>query len=181
VITQDFADSLQLGQAAPGFALPATDGRTVSLDQFAGRPLVVFFTCNHCPYVVGWEARTQELATRFAALVPFVGINANDAGKYPDDDFAHMLERAQKGLPYAYLHDKTQEVARSYGAKVTPDYFLFDAQHRLAYRGRLDASPKDPSAAGTPFLANAIQAVLAGRTPEPATTPVEGCSVKWYV
>ncbi|MSP92842.1 MAG: thioredoxin family protein [Myxococcales bacterium] len=181
MITDDFADSAAIGSAPPAFALLATDGRTVRLADFAGRPLVVVFTCNHCPYVIGWEARLQELVRTFGDRVGFVGINANDAVRYPDDSFARMQDRATKGLPYPYLHDATQATARAWGAKVTPDFFVLDAQHRLAYRGRLDASAKDVTAAGTPYLRLAIEAVLAGHAPAAATTAVEGCSVKWFL
>lgn len=178
MITSDFSLALQLGQHAPGFRLPATDGSFVSLADLQG-PVVVFFTCNHCPYVVGWEGRVHDLAREFQGRIRFVGINANDATRYPDDSFVRMQERAAKGLPYLYLHDATQEIARAWGAQVTPEFFVLTADHALAYHGRLDASHNSPAQAGEPELRHAIEAVLQGRTPHPAETPVQGCSIKW--
>jgi peroxiredoxin len=178
MITDDFTRALQLGQPAPDFSLAATDGSVVSLADLPG-PVVVFFTCNHCPYVVGWEGRVHELVRAFQGRIRFLGINANDATRYPDDSFQRMTERAAKGLPYLYLHDATQEVARAWGAQVTPEFFVLAADHTLAYHGRLDASHNDPKHAGEPDLRHAIQAVLDGQTPTQAETPVQGCSIKW--
>lgn len=188
MITDDFSGSPAIGTTPPAFALPATDGRTVSLADFAGRPVVVVFTCNHCPYVIAWEPRLQELVRAFGDRVGFVGINANDAVRYPNDSFEHMKERAAKGLPYPYLHDADQATARAWGAQVTPDFFVLDALHQVAYHGRLDgwskgsgAAASDAGAAGTPYLRHAIEAVLAGHAPPTPTTAVEGCSVKWVL
>jgi len=178
MITSDFANSVKIGQPAPGFALPATDGSIVALSDLAG-PTVVFFTCNHCPYVIGWEGRLRELANTFKDRVHFAGINANDATRYPDDSFSRMQDRASQGLPYVYLHDQTQEIARAWGAQVTPEFFVLDAEHKIAYHGRLDASHTDPKHAGESDLRHALEAVLAGRAPSPAETPVQGCSIKW--
>ncbi len=180
MITSDFTNALKIGQHAPGFALPATDGSTVGLADLHG-PALVFFTCNHCPYVIGWEGRLRELAKEFAGRVRFAGINANDATRYPDDSFSRMVDRANKGLPYMYLHDATQEIARAWGAQVTPEFFVLDADHKLAYHGRLDASHTDPAHAGLPDLRHALETVLAGRQPSPAETPVQGCSIKWFL
>jgi peroxiredoxin len=180
MITSDFSNAIRIGQHAPGFRLTATDGTTVALADVHG-PTVVFFTCNHCPYVIGWEGRLRTLAEAFADRVRFLGINANDATRYPDDSFAKMVERANKGLPYAYLHDPTQEIARAWGAQVTPEFFVLDADHVVAYHGRLDASHTDPKHGGEPELRQALEAVLAGRSPSPAETPVQGCSIKWFL
>jgi peroxiredoxin len=177
LITRDFSASLALGAAAPDFTLPSATGGQLQLSALVG-PVVVFFTCNHCPYVVGWEGRLHDLAHRFAGRVQFVGINANDSVRYPTDDFAHMQQRASTGLPYAYVHDAEQTVARAWGAQVTPEFFLLDAEHRLAYHGRLDAKHDDPTAGG-PVLLHAIEALLAGRPVPEAETEVQGCSVKW--
>lgn len=178
MITDDFSHSVTIGAPAPGFRLQATDGQIVDLAEQTG-PCVVFFTCNHCPYVMGWEKRVHELCQRFGAQVRWFGINANDPARHPDDAFERMVERAARGLPYAYLHDSTQEVARAWGAQVTPEFFVLDARHQVAYHGRVDESHQNPAQAGAPTLALAIEAVLAGRAPEPATTPVQGCSIKW--
>lgn len=180
MITSDFATAVKIGQQAPGFTLPATDGTSVTLAEVNG-PVVVFFTCNHCPYVIGWEGRLQTLAREFQGRVTFLGINANDAARYPDDTFARMVERAQKGLPYRYLHDATQEIARAWGAQVTPEFFVLHADHKLAYHGRLDESHNNPVAGGEPTLRDAIEAVLTGHQPMPAETPVQGCSIKWFL
>ena len=178
MITSDFTKSLAIGSPAPDFCLRWTRGGEVRLSGHPG-PAVVFFTCNHCPYVIGWEGRVQALATEFAGRVAWFGINANDAARYPDDSFARMTERERKGLPYVYLHDPTQEVAHAWGAQVTPEFFVLDAQHRVAYHGRLDASHSNPAAGGANLLREALVAVLEGRQPQTAEASVEGCSVKW--
>lgn len=178
MITSDFSKSIQVGHPVPGFCLTATDGSLVALADCPG-PVVVFFTCNHCPYVIGWEGRLQALAAEFAGQVAFLGINANDAGRYPDDSFDRMVERAQKGLPYRYLHDADQAVARAWGAQVTPEFFVLDAGHRLSFHGRVDASHQDPRAGGEATLRQALEAVLRGGQPVVAETEVQGCSIKW--
>jgi len=178
MITADFSKAPAIGAAVPDFTLPATDGREVTLSALPG-PVLVFFTCNHCPYVVGWEGRVQQLALSYAGQVHFVGINANDASRYLDDSFARMKERAQKGLPYLYLHDADQDVSRAWGAQVTPEFYLLDGDHHLAYHGRVDASHQNPAAAGDPTLHQALAAVVAGQIPRPRETEVQGCSIKW--
>ncbi len=131
--------TLPLGASAPPFNLPATDGATYRLGDFAGdRALVVFFTCNHCPYVTGSDESTRRTCETFQAKgVRFVGINANSAATHPDDDFPHMVSRHQQlRLPWLYLHDQSQDVARAYGALRTPHFFVFDQARRLVYTGR---------------------------------------------
>jgi len=178
MITSDFSKSLAIGSIAPDFELRSTSGATVRLSASSG-PAVVFFTCNHCPYVIGWEGRAQALAKAFAGRVAWFGINANDAARYPDDSFERMVERARGGLPYTYLHDPTQATAHAWGAQVTPEFFVLDAQHRVAYHGRLDASHSHPAAGGENLLRAAIEAVLAQRQPTVTEASIEGCSVKW--
>ena len=178
MITSDFSKSLSIGDAVPDFNLRWTRGGFVRLSDHPG-PAVVFFTCNHCPYVIGWEGRLQALSVEFEGRVAWFGINANDATRYPDDSFARMTEREKKGLPYAYLHDPTQETAHSWGAQVTPEFFVLDGAQRLTYHGRLDASFGNPAAGGTNLLRAAIVAVLAGQTPDTTEASIEGCSIKW--
>ena len=128
------AFTLAIGDRAPDFELPATDGKTYGLADFAtAKALVVFFTCNHCPYVTGSDEVTRRTAERFAAQgVRFVGINANSPNTYAEDGFPHMVERMKRHrFPWVYLHDRSQDVARAYGALRTPHFYVFDAARRL--------------------------------------------------
>jgi len=171
-----------LGTPCPDFRLPGVDGRTYARDDFAAAPvLVVMFICNHCPYVKAVEDRliglARELGPRGAQLV---GICANDAATYPDDAFDKLAARwRERGYGFPYLHDESQEVARAFGAVCTPDIFVYDRARRLAYRGRIDDSWKDESKVQRRELADAIEALLAGRTPAPDQRPSMGCSIKW--
>lgn len=176
------AFTLELGNSAPAFELPATDGKIYSLDHFKdASALVVFFTCNHCPYVVGSDEVTRKTVEAFAPQgVKFVGINANSANTHPTDSFEHMVKRMDEHqFPWLYLHDATQDVARAYGALRTPHFFVFDEQRKLIYTGRGVDSPKDTSKMTINDLENALQDHLSGR---PVTTPLTnpiGCNVKW--
>lgn len=174
--------TLQLGQKAPDFSLPATDGRTYSLASFAdARALVVFFTCNHCPFVTGSDEVTRQTAVRFAPQgVRFAGINANSPRTYAEDSFEHMVARMKEhAFPWVYLHDATQDTARAYGALRTPHFFVFDAARRLIYTGRGVDNPRDAARAQVNDLANTIEEHLAGRPVRtPLTNPI-GCNVKW--
>jgi peroxiredoxin len=174
--------TLPIGAAAPSFHLPATDAKTYSLDDFKdARLLVVFFTCNHCPYVINSDELTRQTAERFAPMgVAFVGINSNSVNTYPEDSFEHMVERMkQHKFPWVYLYDESQDVARAYGALRTPHFYAFDEQRRLIYTGRAVDSPRDPSRVSTTDLANALEDHLAGRPLRtPVTNPI-GCNVKW--
>jgi peroxiredoxin len=174
--------SLRTGDPAPEFALPGADGRTWRLADFAdAKFLVVTFWCNHCPYVQAWEGRAVALAKEYSPKgVRFVMVNANDAASYPDDSFDRMKDRArQKGYPFPYLHDASQDVAHAYGALVTPHPMLFGPDRRLLYQGRIDDQHEDPSRVRERSLANALDAAIAGRPVVPAERPVVGCSVKW--
>ena len=131
---------------------------------------VVLFTCNHCPYVIGNESRIESIASRAREVgMGFVGINSNDADNYPTDDWAHMQKRGGS-MSYPYLHDSTQEVARTWGAERTPEFYLLDGNGIITYRGRLDDSPKDPSLSTTSELSDAIDALLADEEPSIALT-----------
>ncbi len=173
--------SVSIGDVAPDFSLPDTTGRKWSVAHYDGAPATVLvFTCNHCPYALAWQDRIQEVARDYAARgVRVLAINANDADRYPRDSLDAMRERvSREDWPMPYLHDATQEVAREYGAKVTPDVFVLDAQGRLRYRGAPDADYGKPEERAE-WLREALDAVLAGAiVGRPETKPV-GCSIKW--
>jgi peroxiredoxin len=174
--------ALSLGDRCPDFDLPGTDGLTHSLASLAdAKLLVVLVSCNHCPYVVAYEERMVALSGRFRpAGVRFVAVNANDAVRYPDDDMAHMVERAKaRGFDFPYLRDDPQTFVRALGARFTPEAFVFDAERRLRYHGRIDDNHRDAAAARSHDLANALSALLEGRTPPVEETQAVGCSVKW--
>jgi len=174
--------TLRIGARAPDFKLPATDGKTYALGDFASDPvLVVFFTCNHCPYVIGSDESTRRTAEKFAPRgVRFVAINSNSKNTYAEDDFPHMVERMrEEKFPWTYLHDPTQDAARSYGALRTPHFYVFDRERRLVYTGRAVDNPRQAERSKTHDLERALEEHLAGK---PVTTPVTnpiGCNVKW--
>lgn len=174
---------LPLGTKAPEFSLPATDGHQVSLADFADRKaLLVIFMCNHCPFVKHVADELTRLANDYLPRgVAIVGINSNDTEKYPDDSFAAMkAEKDSRGYPFPYLLDEDQRVAKAYAAACTPDFYLFDGDRQLVYRGQLDASRPD---SGIPVtgadLRGALEAVLDGRAPGQPQTPSIGCNIKW--
>jgi thiol-disulfide isomerase/thioredoxin len=172
----------ELSIQCPDFRLPAVDGQSYARDDFApASVLVVMFICNHCPYVKAVEDRIIELARVYGPRgVQLVGICANDASNYPDDAFDKLAERWRaKNYGFPYLHDESQQVARRFGAVCTPDIFVFDRARRLAYRGRLDDSWKDPTRVTRRELADALEALLAGGRPAPDQKPSIGCSIKW--
>jgi peroxiredoxin len=174
--------TLSIGSHAPDFTLKATDGKTYSLNDFeAAKVLVVFFTCNHCPFVLGSNEVTRETATRYRGKgVRFVGINSNSVNTHPDDSYEHMVEEMEKQqFPWIYLVDDTQDAARAYGALRTPHFYVFDEQRELIYTGRGVDSPRDASKITVNNLANAIEQHLSGQPVEvPLTNPI-GCNVKW--
>ena len=175
------AFTLQIGDKALDFKLPATDGNTYSLSDFDDKVLVVFFTCNHCPYVTGSDEVTRKTAEQFAPQgVKFVGINSNSPSTYPEDSFDHMVERMKTHqFPWLYLYDGSQEVALAYGALRTPHFYVFDADRKLVYTGRGVDSPRDTSKMTVNDLENALKEHLAGEPVSvPLTNPI-GCNVKW--
>jgi peroxiredoxin len=175
--------TLSPGARAPDFSLPATDGNTCSLASFANAPLlVVCFTCNHCPYVIGNESREKDFVARYAPRgLAYVAINSNETQNHPTDDFHLMQQRAASlGFTWPYLRDETQEVAKAYGAIKTPQFFLFDRDRILRYVGRMDNSPRDISLASTHELADAVDDLLAGRPVRVPQTDAIGCTVKWW-
>ena len=176
------AFTLQLGESAPDFDLPGVDGKSYSLADFAeAKLLVVFFTCNHCPFVVGSEERIGALVEATGARgVAWAGINANETVGHPTDSFEHMQQRAAEAqLAYPYLRDGSQAVALAYGALRTPHFYVFDADRKLRYTGRLDDNPRAPGAETTRELADALEALLDGNDPPVAMTNPIGCNVKW--
>lgn len=176
------AFTLSIGDKAPDFTLCATDGRTYSLEDFKDTDtLVIFFTCNHCPYVIGSDEVTRKTAEKFTDKnVKFVGINSNSPNTYIEDSFENMVIRMkQHNFPWTYLHDSTQEIARAYGALRTPHFFVFDKDRKLIYTGRAIDNPRESEKSTINDLENALTAHLAGK---PITTPITnpiGCNVKW--
>jgi len=174
---------LPLGTAAPDFALPDVDGRTVRLADFAGSPaLVVVFMCNHCPYVKHVAGGLASLAKEYQAKgVAVVGINSNNAAAYPDDSPAKMKDEVKlRGYTFPYLFDDSQNVAKAYRAACTPDFYVFDRDRKLVYRGQMDASRPD---SGIPVtgadLRAALDALLAGQGAPKEQKPSIGCNIKW--
>jgi peroxiredoxin len=176
--------SVPLGAPAPDFSLPRADGGgDVALKDFAGAPaLLVMFLCNHCPYVQHVESALGALIREYAGKgLAAVGISANDVATHPDDAPPYMVEQAQRaGFTFPYLVDEDQRVALAYRAACTPDFFLFDREQQLAYRGQFDSTrPTSLQSATGESLRAALDAVLAGQpVPEPHA-PSVGCSIKW--
>ena len=175
--------TMPLGAKAPAFSLPNVDGRTVSLADFAGAPAtVVMFICNHCPYVKHVAAGLAQFGRDYQPRkVAIVGINSNDVATHPGDSPDQMVHEAEsRGYTFPYLFDETQEVAKAYHAACTPDFFLFDKDQKLVYRGQLDASRPD---SGIPVtgkdLRAAVDAVLAGKPVPADQKPSIGCNIKW--
>jgi peroxiredoxin len=183
LITQSGPETLPIGTPGPEFRdLPATDGKKYGLDSFKSAKIVVLsFTCNHCPYAKAYEERFIALVREFAAReVAFAAINPNNDVTYPDDSFENMKARArEKEFPFPYLRDERQDVARAYGAVCTPHLFVLEGSRKLAYEGRIDDNWKEPGAAKSHDLRNAIEDLLSGKPVRvPRTNPM-GCSIKW--
>jgi peroxiredoxin len=174
--------TLPLGSSPPNFRLKGTDGNYYSFNNFEnGMGWVIFFTCNHCPYVIGSDEITRKTAEKFQKQgIIFIAINSNSALSYPEDSYEKMVERMNTHqFPWYYLHDEKQEVARQYGALRTPHFFVFDYNRRLVYTGRGIDSPKDPSKMQVNDLENALEDLSAGRPVQiPLTNPI-GCTIKW--
>ncbi|CAH1232750.1 hypothetical protein PAECIP111891_07090 [Paenibacillus allorhizoplanae] len=177
-----FTFTLSLGDEAPDFSLPATDGQTYALKDFKdAKTLVIFFTCNHCPYVIGSNEVTRETANRYKDKgVQFVGINANSVNTKPEDSFDHMVSHMEEHqYPWTYLRDETQETALAYGALRTPHFYVFDENRRLVYTGRGVDNPKDASKITINNLDIALEKLTSGQVITlPLTNPL-GCNVKW--
>lgn len=174
---------LPLGTAAPDFKLMNVDGREVALADFAGKPaLLVMFMCNHCPFVVHVADELARLGSEYMARgVAVVGINSNDTATHPADSPERMVAEAEeRGYAFPYLFDETQAVAKSYRAACTPDFFLFDQDRKLVYRGQLDDSrPGNGVPVTGKDLRMALDAVLGGKKPADEQRASLGCNIKW--
>lgn len=176
------AFTLDINMPPPPFHLPATDNKRYSIESFNDADvLVIFFTCNHCPYVIGSDEVTRATAEKYHDRgVQFVAINSNSKNTYAEDSFDNMVSRMEKHkFPWVYLYDESQEVALRYGALKTPHFFVFDKDRKLIYTGRAVDNPRDASRITVNDLENALEEHLSGK---PITTPVTnpiGCNVKW--
>lgn len=172
-----------LGAPAPSFTLPDTNGNMVSLSQFESKKgLLVVFMCNHCPYVKHVRAELAAIGKEYQAKgLGMVGISANDITTHPDDSPERMKEEAASaGYTFPYLYDESQDAAKAYHAICTPDFFLYDHDLKLAYRGQLDETrPNSGQSAHGKDLRAAIEAVLAGQPVQEPHTPSAGCNIKW--
>lgn len=174
-----------LGSLAPEFNLPETQhskNRLVSIDSFVGQPLLVMFICNHCPFVIHIVDQMVALANQAHSQgVAVVAISSNDVQTYPQDGPEAMATFAARyGFEFPYLYDETQAIAKAYSAACTPDFFVFDKEHRLQYRGQMDSSrPGNAKPVSGKDLRAAIAAVLAGENPKEPQTPSVGCNIKW--
>lgn len=176
------AFTLLIGEKPPQFKLQATDGKAYSLSDFdSEKILVVFFTCNHCPYVIGSDEITRATALKYRPKgVKFVGINSNSENTYPEDSFENMVSRMEEfRFPWLYLHDSDQSVARLYGALRTPHFFVFDTDRKLVYTGRGLDYPRDPSKMTINNLDKTLDELTSGlKISVPVTNPI-GCNIKW--
>jgi peroxiredoxin len=176
------AYTLQPGQKAIDFRLPSTEGKEYSLSDFEKfRYLVLFFTCNHCPYVLGSDEVTRATAEKYSSRgVGFAGINSNSENTYPEDSFPNMVKRMEKNkFPWAYLYDKSQEVAKAYGALRTPHFYVFNKERELVYTGRGVDNPRDTSKMTVNNLENVLDELTSGKNVSvPLTNPI-GCNIKW--
>lgn len=174
--------ALQLGHPAPYFSLPATDGKIYSLSDFSdAAALIVVFTSNHCPYARAYEQRLCAFSDwckeRNAALV---AICSNDGVLFPEDSFDQMIEKSRNlNFAFLYLQDESQSVARAYDAAATPEAYVFDSGKKLRYHGAIDDNHADADRVEHHYLRDAVLAILDGLSPQPAQTPVLGCSIKW--
>jgi len=173
---------LPIGSAAVDFQLKGVDGKSYSLKSFGDKKaVVVVFSCNHCPYAQAYEKRLVDIQHDYQSKgITLVAINSNDDVNYPEDSFENMIRRAkEKQFNFPYVRDETQDTAKAYGAICTPHTFVFGKNRTLQYKGRIDDNWKEPSAVKTRDLRNALDAILAGRSPEVSETRPFGCSIKW--
>jgi len=174
--------TLQIGIQAPDFRLKGTDGILYSLKDFSRHKyLVVFFSCNHCPYVLGSDEVTRQTALKYkSADVGFVAINSNSANTYREDDFEHMVKRMEQyGFPWVYLRDESQEIAVKYGALRTPHFYVFDESRNLVYTGRGLDNPREGAKSQVNDLDRVLEELTTGREISVSVTNPIGCNVKW--
>ena len=175
------AFTLQIGDSAPHFQLPATDGNSYSLDDFEDtRVLVIFFTCNHCPVAQAYERRLSDLAKSYKEKgVAVVAISSNDPEAVPQDSFENMLRQAKgKKYPHPYIFDPDQTAAKAYGATCTPHVFVLCKDRKIAYMGAVDDN-NNPNNVKETSLRDALDALLDGKEPPKDVTQQRGCSIKW--
>ncbi len=173
--------ALEMQAKCPEFSLPGTDGKTHTLADQKGSLFCLIVSCNHCPYVVAYEPRIVALANEYTGKgVSFLAVNANDATRYPDDGLEPMRQRAkERGFTFPYVRDDSQSFTRTLGARFTPEVFLFDADRKLRYHGRIDDNHRDLGRVTSHDLKNALDSLLAGQDPAVPETVAFGCSVKW--
>jgi peroxiredoxin len=173
--------AISLGDRAPDFELPGTDGERHSLAGDSASATLVYWTCNHCPYALAWHDRMLDLARDYSDRgVRVLAINSNNSETHPADSPDAMRERVERegNWPHPYLHDESQEVARAWGAEKTPHLFVLDGDLSLRYQGAPDADHEDPSQRAA-WARDALDAVLEGRDPDQAETAAVGCTIKW--
>lgn len=176
------AFTLEIGSKAIDFKLQATDGKVYTLESFQdSKFLAIFFTCNHCPYVINSDEITRKTVERFKPLgVEFVGINSNSKNTYEDDDFPHMVARMlEHNFPWKYLYDESQQVAMAYGALRTPHFFVFNEERVLVYTGRGVDNPRNASKINVNDLDRVLEELTSGKTISVSKTNPIGCNVKW--
>ena len=176
------AFTLSLGSKAPNFSLKATDDNTYTLYDFSdAKFLVIFFTCNHCPFVLGSDEVTRRTAEKFTPQgVKFVAINSNSPNTYEEDSFENMVKRMeQHKFPWLYLYDDTQNIAKAYGALRTPHFFIFNEERKLVYTGRGVDNPRETSKITVNDLENVLEQICAGKQIANSVTNPIGCNVKW--
>ena len=181
VLINDNSKVLSIGAPMHHFELPGTDGLTIRSKEIRDPVLVVIFTCNHCPYAQAYEDRLITLAEDLDQEgVQFILINSNDATNYPEDDFVHMEKKVEeKGYPFPYCHDESQEVAKAYGALCTPHCFVFNRERKLKYKGRVDDNWKEPEKVTEHNLRDACRAIARDEEPPVHEANAIGCSIKW--
>lgn len=173
---------MKIGDKLSNFKLKGVDGKFHEPEEFKDKKaLIIFFTCNHCPYVRANEDRIISLQSSFKERgVEFIGINANDDKKYPDDSFENMVKRAQEKIfNFLYLRDDDQSIAKAYDAACTPEFYLFDENKTLRYHGKLDDNWQDPKSVKNKFLNDAINSVLSNKEVKTPEATAIGCSIKW--
>lgn len=173
---------IELGNTMPDFSLPGIDDKNYGTNDFTANPLLlIIFSCNHCPYVQGYEERIKKLQNDFRKDgLQIVAINANDADKYAEDSFEEMKKRAEeKQFNFLYLRDESQQTAKAFGAVFTPELFLFNAERKLIYTGKIDDNWREPEKVQTKYLQNAIEEFLRGEEISVPETYAIGCTIKW--
>lgn len=177
-----YTPEAEIGSPCKDFRQLSVDGKTYQLDDFkSSKALVIMFICNHCPYVIAIEDRIVELSKELTAQgAQFVAVCSNDAENYPEDSFENLKKRWQeKDFQFPYLFDEDQKIAKDFGAVCTPDFFVYDEDKKLTYRGRLDDSWKEPEKVQKQELKEAIVATLNGQPVTGKQNPSMGCSIKW--